>query len=104
MLQFSSLFTICMKTYQMLMYLNKKRLMFIVSYHNIFLIEKANQSKPYFGYNWRIMSMKYLRRIQDKTITLDKYSKILSFRTRALSPPVIQNSEIADGATFDSKL
>lgn len=48
--------------------------------------------------------MKYLRRIQDKTITLDKYSKILSFRTRAPSPPVIQNSETADRATFDSKL
>lgn len=55
--------------------------------------------------------MKYLRRIQDKTITLDKYSKILSFRTSKIlpfrtsapSPPVIQNSEIADRATFDSK-
>lgn len=48
--------------------------------------------------------MKYLRRIQDMTITLDKYSKILSFQTRAPSPPVNQNSEIADRATFESKL
>lgn len=48
--------------------------------------------------------MKYPRRIQDKTITLDKYSKILSFQTRVQSPPVIQNSEIADRATFESKL